>query len=320
MTELPNKNISCPDILPLAHSSNVPDRSAMTKPGRLMHPDALKDRRYISGTRLQMQKNRTSHKKLSCSFHDLDNTEEGKLVNSMNQEAFQVTRKAKTIQQDRMRGLGVGDWGGRGGTGSPPLLSWCLLGCTGAYAVLLTLSQQSAEPGYPGYLTKAELCEADQSFTLASVRAEHYNAWSGVGTLLKHGLVTQWSNHAKFNITDKGLELARRIASVERGEDVGGESGKRRLELESGGQKRKARNESGQSGGEKEDTIKKSAIVQLSNNSHKIASLVDEHSDGVDYDLMLAIELSKKETPASASSQAMATGGAEAMKGLGCLQ
>ena len=70
-----------------------------------MHSEALKDRRYFSGTRLQMQKNRTSHKKLSGSFHDLDNTEEGKLVNSMNQEAFQVTRKAKTIQQDRMRGF-----------------------------------------------------------------------------------------------------------------------------------------------------------------------------------------------------------------------
>ena len=102
MTELPKKNISCPDILPLAHSSHVPDRSAMTKAGRLMHPDAQKDRSYISGTRLQMQKKRTSHKKLSCSFHDLDNTEEGKLVNSMNQEALQVTRKEKTIQQDRM--------------------------------------------------------------------------------------------------------------------------------------------------------------------------------------------------------------------------
>ena len=105
MTELPKKNISCPDILPLAHSSHVPDRSAMSKTGRLMHPDALNDRRYISGTRLQMQKKKTSHKKLSCSFHDLDNTEEGKLVNSMNQEALQVTRKAKTIQQDRMRGF-----------------------------------------------------------------------------------------------------------------------------------------------------------------------------------------------------------------------
>jgi ERCC4-type nuclease len=197
---------------------------------------------------------------------------------------------------------------------------------SGCYAVLLTLSQHSAEPGYPGYLTKAELCEAaqplaDQSFTLASVRAEHYNAWSGVGTLLKHGLVTKWSNPAKFNITDKGLELAKRILSIERGEEGGEDSinmsVKRRLESESGGQKRKARKVIGQSGGGKKENTKKRPNVKLRNDSHKITSGVDDPTDSADDDLMLAIELSRKEAAVSASSQAMTSGGAEAMKGLG---
>ena len=125
---------------------------------------------------------------------------------------------------------------------------------TGAYAVLVTLYQHSSSDGYPGYLTKSELCQAaqplaDQSFTLASVRAEHYTAWSGVTTLLKHGLVTKWSNPAKFNITDKGVELASRIVSIERGEEaVSDESGggsergvKRPSEQDESGQKRRKR-------------------------------------------------------------------------------
>lgn len=32
---------------------------------------------------------------------------------------------------------------------------------------------------------------------------EHYSAWSSVKTLLKHELVTKWSNPAKFKVTDK---------------------------------------------------------------------------------------------------------------------
>ena len=105
MTKPPTKNLPCPDILPLAHSSNVTDRSAMTKSSILLHPDAQSDRRYITGTRLQMRPSGKSHKKKTCSFHDLANAEEGVLINSMNQEALQVTRKFKTIQQDKLRGF-----------------------------------------------------------------------------------------------------------------------------------------------------------------------------------------------------------------------
>ena len=105
MTNPPTKNLSCPEILPLAHSFNIPNGSSMSNESRLTHPDAENDRRFISGTRLQMQKKRTSHKKKTCSFHDLDNAQEGKLISSMNQEALQNTRKSKTIQQDRLRGF-----------------------------------------------------------------------------------------------------------------------------------------------------------------------------------------------------------------------
>ena len=61
---------------------------------------------------------------------------------------------------------------------------------------------------------------ADESFTMTS-KSEHYTAWSGVTTLIKHQLITKWSNPAKFDITDKGAELAARMLAVERGEAVG---------------------------------------------------------------------------------------------------
>jgi hypothetical protein len=88
-----------------------------------------------------------------------------------------------------------------------------------------------------------------------------------VGTRLKNGLVTKWSNPVKFYITNKGLELARRIVSIEMGEESVSESVNRRLEPESVGQKRKAKNASGQSGGRKEDNRKKRSKVKLSNDS-----------------------------------------------------
>ena len=36
-------------------------------------------------------------------------------------------------------------------------------------------------------------------------------------TLLKHSLVSKWSNPSKYTATDKGLELAARIIRVENG-------------------------------------------------------------------------------------------------------
>jgi len=199
---------------------------------------------------------------------------------------------------------------------------------SGAYAVLITLAQHSSDDSYRGYMTKAELCHAaqplsDHSFTLASVRAEHYNAWSGVSTLLKHGLISKWSNPAKFNITEKGQELAGRIRSIEIGEDVGTSfNEKRNLEREDVcvnevvHKKRKIEDNT------RTNTDLGGASRNLSKNQKRIEKSIisktkafENESEIHDDDLQMALELSRKEA-ASASSQAM-TDRDEPIKGLG---
>ena len=96
---------------------------------------------------------------------------------------------------------------------------------TGAYAVLMTLYREQAKDEYRGWVTKSYLQEAaqplaDESLSQAGNKSEHYTAWSSVGTLLKHELVSRWSNPHKYNITQKGIELAARILRVERGEEM----------------------------------------------------------------------------------------------------
>jgi len=91
---------------------------------------------------------------------------------------------------------------------------------SGAYAVLLTLYEWSKKPDYVGYMRKAELQThaqplSDQPFNIQNAHSEFYTAWSGVNTLMKHALMTKWSNPCKYNITEKGMELAMRIHSTE---------------------------------------------------------------------------------------------------------
>ena len=89
----PRTDIDCPDILPLAQVENpTVDRSAMKNPSTLMHPDVKGTRRYLMGTKLQMRESGTSHKKATCSFHNVNNSKQGPLIKTMNQEALQVTR------------------------------------------------------------------------------------------------------------------------------------------------------------------------------------------------------------------------------------
>ena len=89
----PTEEIDCPDILPLAHQeSQKVDSFAMTNQSPLIHPDVTGTRRYIMGTRMQMRDSGKSHKKPTCAFHDLAKSKQGSLINSMNQEAMQVTR------------------------------------------------------------------------------------------------------------------------------------------------------------------------------------------------------------------------------------
>ena len=47
----PNKNISCPDIIPIELSTEVPNREAMKNPSPLVHPDVSSLTRYVMGTR-----------------------------------------------------------------------------------------------------------------------------------------------------------------------------------------------------------------------------------------------------------------------------
>lgn len=98
----PRKNIKCSDILPLDLSDNEPNRQAMLDSDPLVHPDTANMTRYCLGTRMQMKEDgKGSHKAVECSYHDLDLSEDGKMLKSMTQEAMQVCRKFRTIQQVR---------------------------------------------------------------------------------------------------------------------------------------------------------------------------------------------------------------------------
>ena len=50
-----------------------------------VHPDVKGSNRYVAGTKLQMRKGATSHKKPSCRYHDVSLTKEGENINTMNQ-------------------------------------------------------------------------------------------------------------------------------------------------------------------------------------------------------------------------------------------
>ena len=50
-----------------------------------LHPDVKSSDRYVAGTKMQMRKKSTSHKKLSCRYHDVSLTKQGVTINTMNQ-------------------------------------------------------------------------------------------------------------------------------------------------------------------------------------------------------------------------------------------
>ena len=95
----PTKNISCKEILPLMFSENECNRDAMKDSNPLVHPDISTLTRYCLGTGLQMREGKPSHKTILCSYHDVNNAVEGKMLMTMTQEAMNVERKFRTIQQ-----------------------------------------------------------------------------------------------------------------------------------------------------------------------------------------------------------------------------
>ena len=97
----PTRNIVCKDILPSIYSDRDCDRQAMEDPNPLRHPDSSSLVRYCLGTGLQMRADpsKSSHKTVECSYHDADLCTDGKMIKSMTQEAMQMCRKFRTIQQ-----------------------------------------------------------------------------------------------------------------------------------------------------------------------------------------------------------------------------
>ncbi|XP_063317616.1 crossover junction endonuclease MUS81 [Pelmatolapia mariae] len=90
---------------------------------------------------------------------------------------------------------------------------------SGGYAVLLTLYKETQVPGSKGYMFKMELqAEAqhlcDKSFTVPDLGSK-YTAWSSVSTLIQKNLVIKTHNPARYSLTEGGLALAERLASVE---------------------------------------------------------------------------------------------------------
>ena len=121
---------------------------------------------------------------------------------------------------------------------------------------------------------------ADESFTLTS-KSEHYTAWSGVSTLIKHQLITKWSNPAKFDITDKGVELAARMLAVERG-DTGEASNSQR-----GSSHNKRKRNDG------DDTLREKRLAKFDKPTINFECVSEEEEDP---DLRRALELSRVES------------------------
>lgn len=62
-----------------------------------VHPDANSQEKYVVGTKLQMRKKGTSHKKNSCQYHDVSLTRQGEKISTMNQVVNKIN--ISTIQQ-----------------------------------------------------------------------------------------------------------------------------------------------------------------------------------------------------------------------------
>ena len=99
----PTKNIKCRDILPGIYADQDSNRDAMRDTNTLVHPDSSSLTRYCLGTGLQMRdgSSKGSHKTIACMYHDVKNAEDGKMLKTMTQEAMQMERKFRTIQQVR---------------------------------------------------------------------------------------------------------------------------------------------------------------------------------------------------------------------------
>ena len=86
---------------------------------------------------------------------------------------------------------------------------------SGAYAILIALYQDYTSPSSVGYLNKDDLMRnaqpfANKSFSIPE-KGTYYTAWSSMATLMDKDLVRKYSHPPKFELTDKGIELAARM-------------------------------------------------------------------------------------------------------------
>ncbi|CAH0558741.1 unnamed protein product [Brassicogethes aeneus] len=95
---------------------------------------------------------------------------------------------------------------------------------SGAYGILLVLYKQSLKPDFAGYLTKLEIIKHGQALINKSFTkpdpGTRYTAWSSMKKLLTEELVLKKSNPAKFSLTEKGIQLAKKLSNFnEEGEN-----------------------------------------------------------------------------------------------------
>uniref|UniRef100_A0A669BG32 Crossover junction endonuclease MUS81 n=1 Tax=Oreochromis niloticus TaxID=8128 RepID=A0A669BG32_ORENI len=141
---------------------------------------------------------------------------------------------------------------------------------SGGYAVLLTLYKETQVPGSKGYMFKMELqTEAqhlcDKSFTVPDLGSK-YTAWSSVSTLIQKNLLIKTHNPARYSLTEGGLALAERLASVEQ-TNTDGDREEVRSELEATEEDDNVVDLTGSDEGEEEEEenrIQRAAITQVS--------------------------------------------------------
>lgn len=86
---------------------------------------------------------------------------------------------------------------------------------SGAYAILMALYEESLKKSYKGFLFKSEVIRqgqrfCDKSFTKPDA-GFYYTAWSSTKTLLDKNIVLKQGSPAKFKLTKKGMDLARKL-------------------------------------------------------------------------------------------------------------
>ena len=92
-TQAPDSDIDCPAVSPLTFSNSIVNREAMNDPNKHVHPDSVSKVKYCLGTRIQMQKGKSSHKLQTCQYHDVNKSKQGKFLRTMTQEAMNVSSR-----------------------------------------------------------------------------------------------------------------------------------------------------------------------------------------------------------------------------------